>query len=191
MPGVAVDFDLAGMRGQIVSVDIEEKLISDNDSSSNQRIFYGRYYAHSACTWIKEIKKFYPKAVVLIYTTPSVFWDYLQYAYPEDNVCLQEALIWAARTTVDGGDVVRSAPTHLNLEAQRLCLVPGGNRCVIHQYSHRAVFASLGTTVKNIPPHMDVNRFFKVKPTNNNAGVQYVRSEERKPLKLGARLAMP
>lgn len=164
----------------MIALDIEEKLIDEPNSSPSERVAYGRYYARAVCSWLNVFTKKYPKTVAVLYTTPSLYFDYLDKALPEDHQCLQGLPIWLARTTIDGGDVIRSSNSVIDKYAQRICLVSGGNRCITHQYSHRGVFSALGRTTDGSPPHIDLNRFFDTKVVENAVGGQHVRSEVMK-----------
>jgi hypothetical protein len=128
---------IAGLSGQLLALDVEQKLADELGSTTLQRAYYGRSYAHAVCTWIRAVQGANPNLIVSLYTTPSVFGEYLDKAFPDDHACLQGLPIWVARTTVDGGDVIRSSDSVVDREAQRLCLVSGGHRCIIHQYSQR------------------------------------------------------
>lgn len=160
----------------LVALDIEEKLIDEEHSTLLERTHYGRNYARAVCSWARAVRERYPEDLVVLYTTPSIYFDYLDKALPEDHECLQGFPIWLARTTVDGGDVIRSSNSVIDRYAQRVCLVAGGNRCITHQYSHRGTFGSFGATTDGSPPHVDLNRFFDMKSVVNAAGQQYVRT---------------
>lgn len=160
----------------MIALDIEEKLIDEEHSTPLERTYYGRNYARAVCAWAETVRERFPDNVVVLYTTPSIYFDYLDKALPEDHLCLQGFPIWLARTTVDGGDVIRSSNSVIDKYAQRVCLVSGGNRCITHQYSHRGVFGSLGATTDGTPPHIDLDRFFDMKSVDNAAGQQFVRT---------------
>ncbi len=170
---------IAGMTGQLVALDVEEKLKDEAGSNPLQRAYYGRYYAHAVCSWVKEVRQTYKQLIPIIYTTPSVYADYLDKAFADDYACLQGFPIWVARTTVDGGDVIRSSNSTIDKFAQRLCLVSGGNRCIIHQYSHRGVFAARPPG-RTPPSHIDLDRWFNVQMVDTAAGTQIVRSSATK-----------
>ncbi|WP_321871021.1 hypothetical protein [Burkholderia ubonensis] len=166
----------SGLSGRIVALDVEEKLTDERTSASARR-FYGRFYARAVCSWITRAKVLYPDIQVIIYSTPSVFGDYLNYAYPEDDDCLRGVPVWMARTTADGGDLVRQPGSKdvNDLYSQRACLQPAGNRCIVHQYSHRGVIGSVLPVTDPRTPHVDLNRAFHVKAVRDAKTAQYVR----------------
>lgn len=165
----------AGMSGQLIALDVEQKL--DNEKSPNARQRYGQFYARAVCAWITEARVRIPGLQVIIYTTPSVFGDYLQAASPEDDNCLRGIPLWMARTTRDGGDLIGViGSTDVNDKyAQRACLQPAGNRCIVHQYSHRGVVGEVLPVSNPATPHVDFNRAFPVKAVSDAKTAQYVR----------------
>ncbi len=169
---------MANLDGDIIALDIEEKLLDESASTHLERALYGRLYARAVCSWIGAVRQARPEVIVLLYTTPSIYSDYLDKALPQDHACLQGLPIWVARTTVDGGDVIRSSDSTIDRYAQRLCLVSGGNRCINHQYSHRGIFGAKGVTSDGTPAHVDLNRFFYTKTIQNAVGLQFVRTNE-------------
>ncbi|CAG9241757.1 conserved exported hypothetical protein [Burkholderia diffusa] len=166
----------SGLSGRILALDVEQKLNNERTSASARR-FYGRFYARAICSWITRAKVHYPDIQVIIYSTPSVFGDYLNYAYPEDDDCLRGIPVWMARTTADGGDLVRQPGSKdvNDLYSQRACLQPGGNRCIVHQYTHRGVIGSVLPVTDPRTPHVDLNRAFRVKVVRDARTSQYVR----------------
>lgn len=188
--------NMGGIRGKVVAVDIEEKFVDEPRSTSAQRVAYGRGYARALCTWVTEVRRKFPDLIVFVYTMPAVYGDYLRYALPADNACINGLPVWLAHTTGDAGDSlyssVRNAATSFSDEsAQRLCDLSGGNRCVVHQYSHRATFAAQGKADKGVLPHHDVDRWFPIKVVNTPSGNQYIRRDTIPPLrgKRGSKLA--
>lgn len=174
--------NLAGLEGHIVALDVEEKLLDEKNSSYLQRVYFGRFYARAVCSWAAKVNEEYKDLRIILYTTPSVHGDYLNYALEEENKCLQKFPVWVARTTADAGDAIRPLRnTKLDKDTQRLCFVTSGNRCVVHQYSHRATFAAQGRITKKIPPHIDIDRIFTVKLVENEAGFQLVRKDDEFP----------
>lgn len=175
LPGIP-HISFAGLSGRIVALDVEQKL-NDERTSASARRFYGRFYARAICSWITRAKALYPDIQVIIYSTPSVFGDYLNYAYPEDDDCLRGVPVWMARTTADGGDLVRQPGSKdvNDLYAQRACLQPAGNRCIVHQYTHRGVIGSVLPVSDPKTPHVDLNHAFRVKVVRDAKTAQYVR----------------
>ena len=162
---------------EIISIDVEQTLTNDRTSSPQERVAYGRYYAHAVCSFITQLHNARPDVVPIMYTTPSVYGGYLLYAYPADFNCLQGFPIWMAWTTPEGGDIIRSSHDTVDQWSQRACLASGGNRCIIHQYSHRGLFATLGRGSPGQPSHIDLDRFFDVKVVPTSVGTEYVRSQ--------------
>jgi hypothetical protein len=162
-------------QARVMAVDIEEKLEPEAGSSESARIYYGRFYAKAVCTWVRGVQQAYPGTLILMYTTPTVWGDYLYAAYPEEAACLNAMPIWVSRTTVDGGDVIRSTRSRIDLYAARLCTASGSNRCVVHQYSHRGLLGQQEPLRQGMAPHLDLNRFFLVQPVQTGAGIMYVR----------------
>jgi len=177
----------ANSQVKVIAVDIEQKLGDEPHSTKEQRVAYGRAYARSLCSWLETMHSEQPSLVAVLYTTPAVYGDYLRYALSRDNACINGLPIWLAHTTSDAGDSIYSSTRgasspNIDQAAQRLCLVNGGNRCVIHQYSHRAIFAAVGSPRQNVPPHTDIDRWFVTRVISAEAGPQYVRRDSlRKP----------
>ena len=169
--------DVAGIKSEIIAVDVEQKLTNEASTTPLQRAYFGRYYARAVCAFAKEVKKRFINAAIVIYTTPTVYADYLDKAFLEDHACLQGLPVWAARTTKDGGDIIRSSNDTIDRDAQRMCLASGGNRCIVHQYSHRGVFAAKSGS----PPHIDLDRWFDSKTVATSAGPQFVRTGATRP----------
>lgn len=170
-----VSFDLAGLKGRFMILDVEEHFKDGVKSTAIQRQNFGRFYAAMLSSWVAEVKTSFPDAIIVFYTFPDIFTSYLQFARPEDNVVIHGLPVWLARTRGDGSDF----DLDNNKNLQRICLSSaGGNRCILHQYSHRALFGidADKKNKKTVPPyHIDVDRLFKVKTVNDQVGVQYVR----------------
>jgi hypothetical protein len=165
----------SGMPGQILAIDVEEKLTDEPNSTPLARTYYGRFYAKALCSWLDRAREKFPKLHPILYTTPSIFGDYLNYALPPEQECLHGLPIWLARTTPDGGDVIRNSKQAIDQYAQRLCLVSGGNRCIVHQYSHRGVLWGNNAQNPTQFPHVDLDRIFLVKIVPDGANAQSVR----------------
>jgi hypothetical protein len=164
------NISLAGLNGQFVAVDVEETF--SVPANSIQRKAFGRFYAAMLSAWIEETKKSLPNVIVLFYTFPDVYTSYLQFAFPAENAVIHGMPIWLARTRGDGSDF--DLTTDKNL--QRICLSSsGGNRCILHQYSHRATFPVSQIPKTNPPRHIDVDRLFYVKIVQDQQGGQIVR----------------
>ncbi len=178
MPVVTVRNPDLSIRSQarVLAVDIEQKLEPEppNDTA---RIYYGRFYAKAVCAWVKGVQDALPGTLVLMYTTPSVWGEYLYAAYPQEAACLNAMPIWVARTTVDGGDVIRSSRSKIDLYTARLCTASGSNRCVVHQYSHRGLLGLAPPLERGRATHFDLNRFFLVQPVQTGAGIMFVREQ--------------
>ena len=182
LPGGLQKTQFGGLSAKLVAVDIEEKLIDEKGSNEAQRIAYGRSYARAVCTWLKRMNAYDRELVVIVYTTPSVYGDYLQYALKEDNACIGGLPIWLAHTTSDAGDSIYSSlrgvsSTGTDKAAQRLCLVSSGNRCIIHQYSHRAIFANPAGLSRQPPPSVDINRWFPAVVASTEVSQQFIRRD--------------
>ncbi len=172
--------NISGLAGRFVALDVEQSPTTKPVSAAQQK-YFGRFYAVALCAWIKTVKteSKYSDLIPILYTFPAIYSDYLQYAYPEETNCLQGLPIWIARTTLDAGEA--SSPSNrpnVDKMVQRMCRIQSGNRCIIHQYSHRGTFIATGKSVKGIPPTVDLNRFYLAKPVKNGVGIQYVRVED-------------
>jgi hypothetical protein len=178
MPVVTVRNPDLSIRSQarVLAVDIEQKL-EPEPPNDNARIYYGRFYAKAVCAWVKGVQDALPGTLVLMYTTPSVWGEYLYAAYPQEAACLNAMPIWVARTTVDGGDVIRSSRSRIDAYTARLCTASGSNRCVVHQYSHRGLLGLAPPLERGRAVHFDLNRFFLVKPVQTGAGIMFVREQ--------------
>ena len=166
-------FNLAGLSGQLIVVDVEETLATPR-STLKARKNFGRFYARMLATWIADVRQQLPQAIFVFYTFPAVYQDYLQYALPADHAVIHGMPVWLARTRGDGSDFDLKSDKGL----QRLCLsASGGNRCIIHQYSHRVLFASTPWPKTGFPRHVDADRLFNVAPTTDSKGIQYVRQD--------------
>jgi hypothetical protein len=140
------------------------------------------------CSWIKTVTTKLPQTVPFLYTFPAVYGDYLQFAAPDVNACLGGMPVWVARTYGNGWEAIRETdPTHCTGSSlcntdrlvQKLCEIQGGNRCVIHQYTHRGTAIAIGRIVPHRPPpHIDFDRFYTSKTVPTNAQTQYVRVED-------------
>jgi hypothetical protein len=141
------------------------------------------------CSWIKTVTGKLPQLLPVLYTMPSVYGDYLQYAEPDVNACLAGLPVWVARVYGNGWEAIRETdPTHCTNSpmcvtdrlVQLLCEIQSGNRCIIQQYTQRgiaiAIGASLATGAKS--PHIDMDRFYTSKTVATNAGTQFVRVED-------------
>lgn len=178
--------EIAGMRGKLVAVDIEEKLLDEKQSQREHRVAYGRGYGRALCRWTTLVKKRHSDLTVILYTMPAVYGDYLRYALPADHACIKGLPVWIAHTTADGGDSVysssrKAASAFSDESAQRLCLLSTGNRCVIHQYSHRATFASAKAFNPKSPRGIDINRWFPSMAVKTEAAVDLVRRDDLPP----------
>ena len=162
--------DIAGLQGQFAVIDVEE--VFAGASTATQRKNYGRFYAALLASWVDEVRKHLPQVVVIFYTFPDVYTSYLQFAYPNENAVIHGMPIWLAATGTNGGDFNLAS----NKNLQRLCLsTSGGNRCIMHQYSHRATFPVAQVPVTAPPRHIDVDRLFYVQQVNDEAGTQFIR----------------
>jgi len=183
---------IAGLRAKFVALDVEE-LPTDAEgraSTTTSRKNYGRLYAAAVCAWISRIRIQEPGFVPILYTFPAIYGDYLQYALPEDYACLQGLPVWIARTYGNGWEAIRDPDTsHCAKHESTICTtdryvkltceVQSGNRCIVHQYTHRGTPFALGPREKNgFPRHFDFDRFYvsKISPTNSTP--QYVRVED-------------
>ena len=163
---------LAGMNGRFIALDVEETF-GTRPSTPIQRRYFGRFYAAMLASWVTAVREAMPDAVIIFYTFPAVFTDYLQFAYPSENAVIHGMPVWLARTRGDGSDFNLSSDRNL----QRICQSSsGGNRCILHQYSHRATFGFPPSRAV-VPPHIDVNRLFVVRQVSDTAGTQYVRRD--------------
>jgi hypothetical protein len=181
--------EISGLKGQFVSVDVEQVPLDAAQANHTAAIYYGTFYGAAVCSWIKTVTKALPQLVPVLYTFPAVYGDYLQFAAPDVNACLAGLPVWVARTYGNGWEAIRETdPTHCTGSSslcatdrlvQKLCEIQSGNRCIIHQYTHRGTAIAIGRTGKNgIPPHIDLDRFYSSKTVATNAGTQFVRIED-------------
>jgi hypothetical protein len=167
----------AGLEGRILAVDVEEKLEDEKTSSKNALRYYGLFYARAICSWIDTVRARFPDVQIIIYSTPTVFGDYLHDLGQQDDDCLRGLPLWMARTTVLGEDLTGKAGSldHIDKYSQKACFQTSGNRCIIHQYSHRGVIGQILPVSDSAVLHVDLNRAFPVKPVKDAKTTQYVR----------------
>jgi hypothetical protein len=170
------DASIAGLTGKFIALDVEESPLGH--FSPGQARQYGRFYATAVCSWIKTVEQNTAGVVPILYTFPAIYGDYLSFAYAEENKCLQGYPVWIARTYPNGWEAIRD-PKHLgpiDKDVQRLCRVQGGNRCLVHQYTHRGIFmAAHPAAGGTVPPHFDLDRFYASQILQTDAGPQFVR----------------
>lgn len=165
---------LGGLDSEIIALDVEEAF--SVPSTRSQRVAYGRFYSAMLAAWVQSVRGAYPQATIVFYTFPSMFLDYLNFALPSDNAVIHGLPIWLANMRPNAEDIDMT-----KLHIQRLCgSTSGGNRCIIHQYSQRALFGVKKIKVSP-PPHLDVNRLFHVRKVADESGSQYVRQEDAAP----------
>ncbi|WP_415770306.1 hypothetical protein [Pseudomonas sp. LB3P38] len=169
--------NIAGLSGQMIALDVEDVFADTLKPTSLQRQAYGGFYGAMVGSWIVEVRKTYPQLITFFYTFPAIFQDYLLYAEREDNKIIHGMPIWLANTRADASDIDFSKKT-----IGRVCFsASGGNRCIVHQYTHRGVFASADKQSKGEPNHIDLNRFFNSTTIVDGVGVQYIRTNSIKP----------
>lgn len=181
--------ELSGLKGQFASVDVEENPTDAAKANSTAKKYYGTFYGAAVCSWIKTVTGKLPQLLPVLYTMPSVYGDYLQYAEPDVNACLAGLPAWVARVYGNGWEAIRETdPTHCTNSpmcvtdrlVQLLCEIQSGNRCIIQQYTQRgiaiAIGASMATGAKS--PHIDMDRFYTSKTVATNAETQFVRVED-------------
>jgi hypothetical protein len=173
MPEQNRTFSLAGLNGQIVAVDVEEYF--NGKSTLVQRQAFGRFYAAMLASWIREVRSRLFDIKIIFYTFPDIYTSYLQFALPDANAIINAMPVWLARTRATGEDFDLKSEQNL----QRICWSNNvGNRCILHQYSHRGVFAVNSRPSQNPPAHIDVNRLFVAKEVANGVGQQIVRRDD-------------
>lgn len=161
--------DLAGMRGQIIALDVEETFPNTMKSTPIQKKNFGRFYAAMLSAWVNETHEQFPDAIIVFYTFPDVFTSYLQYALSDDYATIHGLPVWLARTRADASDFDLTSSKDL----QRICTsTSAGNRCIIHQYTHRGVFGVRSAPSARIPNHIDLDRLFSVSQVRDSAGIQ-------------------
>jgi len=180
--------EISGLKGMFVAVDVEQTPLDAAQANQNAAKYYGTFYSVAVCSWIKAVTVGLPQLVPVLYTFPAVYGDYLRYAKPDVNPCLQGLPVWVARTYGNGWEAIRETdPSHCtgtpslcatDKLVQQLCEIQGGNRCIIHQYTHRGTAIAIGKPSKGIPPHIDLDRFYTSKTVAAPAGTQYVRIED-------------
>jgi hypothetical protein len=182
--------DIAGIRAKFVALDVEEVPVGSTSAADISGKNYGRLYAAAVCAWVQSVRQRYPNFVPILYTFPAIYGEYLQYALPRDNACLQGLPVWIARTYGNGWEAIRDTnPSNCAKRNSSICAtdryvkltceIQAGNRCIIHQYTHRGTPFALGSTGKNgFPPHFDLDRFYIAKVSTTNTTPQYVRVED-------------
>ena len=116
----------------------------------------------------------------ILYTFPAIYGLYLSFAFPEEDRCLQGLPIWIARTYRDGGEALHDVRALKQVDefVQRLCRIQAGNRCLVHQYTHRGIFMASVPARGAVPQHFDLDRFYTSKIVENSVGPQHVRVED-------------
>jgi hypothetical protein len=188
---------LPGMDKPVFVLDIEETLdtstrsaaewrknnnlpvIAETSIKADQRVRYAKLYSSMVVSWINKVQESFPETVVVFYTFPDMYSSYLIHANTEDYKRISSLPIWLANTRADGGEPAWVECTTLDDNCkgvQRMCQsAAGGNKCILHQYTHRGLF---GVRQKNsdVPPHLDLDRLFPVNVLTTSAGIkQYVR----------------
>ena len=181
--------EISGLKGRFVAVDVEQTPLDSGQANQTAARYYGTFYSAAVCSWIKSVTSELPQLLPVLYTFPAVYGDYLQLADEDAYACLQGLPVWVARTYGNGWEAIRETdPTHCTGHpslcttdrlVQKLCEIQSGNRCIIHQYTHRGTAIAIGKTSKNgIPPHIDMDQFYTSKAVITTAGPQYVRIED-------------
>jgi hypothetical protein len=181
--------DIAGLRGQFVSVDVEERPLDEKQANQTAKAYYATFYGAAVCSWIKTVAAAQHQLLPVLYTFPGIYGEYLQFADADVNACLEGLPVWIARTYGSGWEAIRNTDTAhcqgprsvcvTDQYVEKLCEIQGGNRCIIHQYTHRGTAIAVGVTPKNgVPPHIDFDRFYTSKTVPNNVGTHYVRVED-------------
>jgi len=181
--------EVVGLKGRFVSVDVEQSPSNAGNANTTAARYYGTFYSFAVCSWVKTVTTKLPGLIPLLYTFPAVYGSYLAIAEPDAYACLHGLPVWVARTYGNGWEAIRETdPAHCTGSSsicntdrlvQKLCEIEGGNRCIIHQYTHRGTAIAIGKTSRSgIPPHIDMDRFYMSKTTNANAGLQFVRVED-------------
>lgn len=179
---------------QLVAVDVEYKMTAERAYPKKKSLF-GKMYARAVCTWVRAVKHELPDALIILYTTPSVYKEYFKDvdladaqvfpAYEKDlyKSCLDPLPKWISRTTPSGGpgtDIFSDAELK-EADKRDLCFGKSaslGNKCILHQYTHRAVFGvNRYKERERFPPHIDINRLFPVKAVRNEFGLSIVREQ--------------
>jgi hypothetical protein len=181
--------NIAGLGGQFISVDVEQTPTDAKQANNTAKAYYGTFYAQAVCSWIRAVARSQNQLIPVLYTFPAIYAEYLQFADADANACLEGLPVWIARTYPNGWEAIQQtdlAHCHGSVAlcttdryVQKLCEIQGGNRCIIHQYTHRGTAIAIGATGKNkIPPHVDMDRFYTSKTVPNGVGTQYVRVED-------------
>jgi hypothetical protein len=174
---------IAGLRAKFIALDVEEVPIGKSTDVSARN--YGKLYAAAVCQWIKTVRDRYPDLVPLLYTFPAIYGEYLQYALPADNACLQGLPVWISRTYWNGWEAIRDIDATDCDKKPVTCVTDryvkltcnvgrAGNRCIVHQYTHRGTAFALGRKAK-YPPHFQLDRFYEARESRTNSTPQYVR----------------
>ena len=171
---------VAGLNGHFVAVDVEQTVLGPSSQLQQQK--YGQLYATAVCSWLNTVSS-QPEmqgTIPVLYTFPAIYGQYLTYAFPEENRCLEGLPVWIARTFPSGGEALRdpNAKSGVELFVQRLCIVQAGNRCLVHQYTHRGIFMARAGSPGRIPVHFDLDRFYKSAAVPTPGGAQFVRVQD-------------
>jgi hypothetical protein len=171
------DTTIGGLTRKFVGLDVEQQPIKPIDTEHARQ--YGRFYATAICVWIQAVKAKIPDIVPLLYTYPAIYGDYLRYAYTEEAECLDQYPVWISRTYPNGWEALTNQKKMSSVDkvVQRFCLSPRGNRCLIHQYTHRGIFMATKQS-RPIPIHFDLDRFYDAKVVDTQLGQQFVRVED-------------
>jgi hypothetical protein len=191
---------IAGLDGQFVALDVEQdpcddtkryknnkQLCSERQSSARQKAkaalkatgSYGRFYAAAVCSWVKGVKARFPGIIPILYTSPNIYRDYLQFADPDDNNCLRGLPVWIARYTDNGWEAVQD-PSRIRCEratgnnkdykdcktdllVKEFCAIGRGvNRCIVHQYTARGIAMVVhGREKKGQEEHLQMDRLYR------------------------------
>ena len=178
---------LGHLSGTIVALDVEEALRFGTGQSIQklelQEMYdYGRAYSSMVATWIRTLRSAKPNAVVILYTSPNEYMQYLIHARLSDFEVFRGLPIWFASYKNNGGDgnwIMPDDPEKMRGE-QRLCLSTStGNRCILHQYTAGGTFG-----IKQDRVHaktLDLDRLFPVQVVQDRDNKQYVRKAEYIP----------
>ena len=176
-----------------VAVDIEDKLAGakycplESDLSKPAclaNVFFGQLYSSKIRGFYDVLHGTDSKLLLLMYTSPSVYDEFLQYSSLEEDPqqldfnLVSTLPIWVAQYTSKGTDV-----TPEDSEDQALCYNPQLehqtlNRCIFHQYTTAGELGVDPVVLYPEPWHIDLDREFPIRTGKSISGTvtYYIRA---------------
>lgn len=175
-------FSVRPVNSRFFAIDVEEDNRPVNDAHLGAE--FGMVYAATIVAFALEVQKTDPKLVPVMYTSLNTYSSYLSDNIARaDDLALSTYPAWVVRVLPDGREAYpMKATAKIDKQAQRFCVVAGGDRCIFQQYSHRALIG-YGLSIpykKPVPPapsHHDIDRLFSVKTCTIGVGQVLVRDD--------------